>query len=462
MPPSHLPRIVVAGLSGDGGKSLVALGLIRALRDAGRKVAPFKKGPDYIDAAWLAAAAGVPGRNLDTYLMPGSAILRSVEKAAVWADIAVVEGNRGLYDGMTADGAHSTATLAKAIGAPVILVVDCTKTTRTVAALVKGCQVMDPELRIGGVVLNRVATKRQEGVIRDAVRQETGIEVLGAIPRLDAPILPSRHLGLVTAMEHPDVDRALDTVGEIAAGHLDLAAVRRLAETADELSLPQMTGTGDTETPVRPTTRIAVLKDKAFSFYYPENLEALEALGGKLVYVSPLSDAALPEVDGLYAGGGFPEVYAATLAANDSFRADLKSRIQGGLPVWAECGGLMYLSLSLTHEGEVYPMVGALDITVRQTPKPDGHGYSRVVVDRENPYFAVGTELTGHEFHYSRVESGLPEVTTVFSVERGKGVGMKRDGIHRDNLIATYTHLHALGAPEWAEAFFTVIKENRT
>lgn len=461
MPPSHLPRVVVAGLSGDGGKSLVALGLVRCLRDAGLRVAPFKKGPDYIDAAWLSAAAGVPGRNLDTYLMTEAAIHASVTKAASSAEIAVIEGNRGLYDGMTPDGAHATSTLAKVIGAPVILVVDCTKTTRTVAALVKGCQVLDPELRIGGVVLNRVATTRQEVVIREAIHRETGIPVLGTIPRLDAPVLPSRHLGLVTAMEHPDVDRALDTVAEIARQHLDIPAVLSLAETAAGPISPLPSRPGDGENAVRRPARIAVLKDKAFSFYYPENLEALETLGGEIVYVSPLEDEAFPEVDGLYAGGGFPELYAAKLAANESFRTSLRRCIEDGLPVWAECGGLMYLSRFLIHEDTFFPMVEALDITVRQTPKPDGHGYVRVTVDRKNPYFAVGTELKGHEFHYSRVESGLAGVTTVFSVERGKGVGEKRDGIHRNNVIATYTHLHALGTPEWAEAFFAVIEENR-
>jgi cobyrinic acid a,c-diamide synthase len=453
---SLLPRIVVAGQSGDGGKSLVSLSLIRALKKKGVRVAPYKKGPDYIDAAWLGRAAGLPGRNLDTFLMPEAAILRSLSRATDVADIIVTEGNRGLFDGMTAAGEHSTATLARLSGTPVLLVVDATKTTRTAAAFVKGCQVLDPGVTLGGVVLNRVATSRQEKVIREAVKNDTGLEVMGAIPRLGGRLLPSRHLGLVTAVEHPDLKAALEAAEEVGEKYLDMGAIRAAAARAEAMSVeaarrPSLSPTG--------ALRIGVLRDKAFSFYYPENLSALEDLGATLIEISPLSDSRLPEVDGLYAGGGFPEVYAGALSANREFRDALRKRIEDGLAVWAECGGLMYLSSSLKVRGEAFPMVGALPVDVEQTPKPRGHGYVRARVDRENPFLATGLALKGHEFHYSRIMGKLDDSITILSMDRGAGVGAGRDGLRFRNAVATYTHLHALGTPEWAPGFIAAVKE---
>ncbi len=443
----RIARVIVAGLAGDTGKSLVSLGLVRSLLAAGLRVAPFKKGPDFIDAAWLGAAAGAPGRNLDTYLMPKKAILRSVSSASNYADIAVIEGNRGLFDGMDAQGSHSTAELAKLIGTPVVLVVDATKTTRTVAALVKGCQVTDPQLTIAGVVLNRVGTKRQEKVIREAVTQETGLPVLGAIPKLDKQHLPSRHLGLVTAMEHPDIKEALQKVGEAITRHVDVDAVIDLARGVSDIDAP---GPGEETLAAQTGVRIGVLEDEAFSFYYPENLTALEDAGADLSRISPIRDQELPDIDVLYAGGGFPEVHAEKLSANKQLRRALKERIDEGLPVWAECGGLMYLSETLVQDGTSYPMVGSLPIQVEQMQRPQGHGYVSARIDKENPFLEKGTELRGHEFHYSRLSGGVGEIPTAIELSRGAGVGEGRDGIQVGSIMATYTHLHALGTPEWA------------
>jgi len=445
--PHPLPRLVIAGLAGDSGKSLVSLGVIRALRARGRVVAPFKKGPDFIDAAWLGAAAGAPGRNLDSYMMPREAILGSVAGAARVADVAVVEGNRGLFDGLDAEGSHSTAQLARLLGAPVVLVVDATKTTRTVAALVMGCRALDPELELVGVVLNRVGTARQEQVIREAVTRETGVPVLGAIPRLAGEDLPSRHLGLLPAVEHPERERILDELGRVVAQHLEIDLLLELAQGAAALAAEAV------DEPPRagaPRVRMGVLRDRAFSFYYPENLEALEAEGAELVPIAPQDDAELPEVDALYAGGGFPEVHAEGLAANERLRNALRARIESGLPVWAECGGLMYLAESLRWRGKQYPMVGALPIQVEQGERPQGHGYVCARVAKENPFVPQGSELHGHEFHYSRVTSGMGAADTVLELERGTGLGEGRDGIHARNVVAGYTHLHALGAPQWA------------
>ncbi len=447
MTQTRFARVIVAGLAGDTGKSLVSLGLVRALQDAGLRVAPFKKGPDFIDAAWLGAAAGSPGRNLDTFLMPKEAILTSLSNSSREADIAVIEGNRGLFDGMDSVGSHSTAELAKLIGSPVVLVVDATKATRTVAALVKGCQVTDPEMNIAGVVLNRVGTNRQVRVIREAMSRETGLPVLGAIPKLDEQHLPSRHLGLVTTMEHPDIKTALEKVGEAVHKHVDVDAVIELARGTAALETPEI----KLETvSAGSRVRIGVLDDEAFSFYYPENLAALENAGADLLKISPLRDREIPDMDALYAGGGFPEIHAAELSANEPLRKALRDRIDQGLPVWAECGGLMYLSRALLHDGTSYPMVGVLPVDVEQLPKPQGHGYVMARVDGENPFLEDNTSLKGHEFHYSRLCGDIEDVPTILELRRGTGIGKGRDGIKIGSVVATYTHFHALGTPEWA------------
>jgi len=442
------PRLVVAGLSGDGGKTLVSLGLCRAFSETGRVVQAYKKGPDYIDAAWLAAATGRPCRNLDPYLMPASAIGRAVA-AGVDADLLLVEGNRGLFDGVDAAGSHSTATLAKLLAAPVVLVVNVTKTTRTAAAAVLGSIHLDPDLNLAGVVLNRVATPRQERVVREAIEAATGVPVVGAVPRLtgDDP-LPDRHLGLVTAVEHPRRDEAIARAAAAVSEHVDLERVVVLAASAPEATIE----VADLR-PGRARVAIGYFADQAFSFYYPENLEALEAAGARLVAVSPSDDPGLPEVDGLYIGGGFPEVHAARLADNRAFAMSVRARIEAGMPVYAECGGLMYLGRELRVDGSSYPMAGVLDLVVEQTRKPQGHGYEVVTIDRDNPFYRIGTELVGHEFHYSRVVAGSARESAVADVKRGVGLGSGREGIVVGRVWASYLHVHALATPEWATGF---------
>jgi len=437
---------VIAGLAGDAGKTLVAVGLARVLARGGRRVAPFKNGPDFIDAAWLGAAAGAPGRNLDTYLMPPATIAGAVERAARAADLVLVEGKRGLFDGMDARGSHSTAQLAKLLRAPVVLVVNAAKTTRTVSALVLGCQALDPELTLAGVVLNRVGTGRQEALIRRALADDTGLPVLGAIPRLEGHLLPSRHLGLVCAAEHPEREAAIEALAAAMRRHLDVERIAAVADGAPDVphaALAEPPRAGGAR------VRVGVLRDAAFSFYYPENLEALEAAGAELIFVSPLADRELPPIDALYAGGGFPEEHAGALAANEPLRSALASALARGLPAWAECGGLMYLARALVRDGREYPMVGALPIVVEHTGRPQGHGYMAATVDGWNPFFPVGTRLLGHEFHHSRVVSSSG-ADTALDVERGAGLGGGRDGLVVGGVVATYMHLHALGTPAWA------------
>lgn len=447
-----VPRLVVAGLSGDSGKTLVSLGLARALADRGLAVRPFKKGPDYIDTAWLGRAARVTCRNLDTFMMSDDALSTALARASKGADLFLIEGNRGLFDGVDAQGSHSTAMLARRLATPVILVLDVTKMTRTAAAVVLGCNALDPELDLAGVILNRVGSARQENIVREAVAGTAGTPVLGAIPRLhgDDP-LPGRHLGLVTAVEHPDPEDPIQRAAEAVAQGVDLDRLISVAQWAPELDLALM----ETEVHKTPVT-IAYFEGQAFSFYYPENLELLRAAGAHLVPVDPTEAGALPQVDGLYIGGGFPEVYAARLCANRDFADSVRSRVGKGMPVFAECAGLMYLARELVVDGVGHPMAGILDLVVEQFPNPRGHGYEVVVVDRENPFFSAGTRLVGHEFHYSQVTSGTDRERTVLRVDRGTGCGDGRDGIVQGRVWASYLHLHAGACPDWAEGFLAL------
>ena len=449
------PRLIVAGLAGDSGKTLVALGLARASASRGLKVAPFKKGPDYIDAGWLGSAAHAAGRNLDTFLMSREAIGVALERGLP-ADLALIEGNRGLYDGMDASGSHSTAELAKLLATPVVLVVDVTKMTRTTAALIKGCSVLDPDVNLAGVVLNKVGTARQEKVIREAIRHSGGPPVLGAIPRLDHDPLPGRHLGLVTAVEHPQRDDTLEYIERLVESRVSLDALVEIARSAPEVSLPDEIAPS-AGSPVR----IGVFRDAALSFYYPENLEALQQAGAELITVSPLDDGSLPDVDALYFGGGFPEVHVERLADNRAMRAAVKAAAANGMPVYAECGGLMFLARELIVDGASHPMAGVLDLVVEQAARPQGHGYVVAEVDHDNPFFARGTRLRGHEFHYSRVIAGEDAENTALRLDRGQGVGARRDGLVKGRVWASYLHLHALGTPSWAASFAELARAYR-
>lgn len=441
------PRVMLCGLRGSTGKTLVALGLISAWEGRGVSVAPFKKGPDYIDPAWHTRAGKRPCRNLDTFLMSGEQIVRSVGAHGRRADLALIEGNHGLFDGVGAEATASSAELAKLLGSPVVLVVDCTKTTRTAAAMVLGCQHMDPALNLAGVILNRVATERQERAIRAAVEEICGLPVLGSVPRLPDLEFPERHLGLLTPAEHPAVLTPIRIAREAVDAHVDLEAIRRLAASA-----PTLSWTEEAESWVADgVVRIGVVRDSAFTFYYPENLEALERQGAEIVEVNALTDPELPPLDALYIGGGYPETHAAALAANGAFRATLRREIEAGLPVIAECGGLIYLGESMVMDGVAHPMVGVFPVTFELGKRPWGHGYAVVEVEEPNPFFAPGSLLRGHEFRYSYVRSARMEALRLaFRMQRGTGFDSKRDGLTYKNVLASFCHFHAAGTPAWA------------
>jgi cobyrinic acid a,c-diamide synthase len=464
--PAHAPRLVVAGLSGDSGKTLVALALLSGARERGFDIRAFKKGPDYIDAAWLSWAAGGPARNLDTFLAQPSAVAETFSRrAARDGDNAgrralnVIEGNRGLFDGLDAVGTHSTAALAKLLDAPVLLVLGVRKTTGTAAALVRGCQALDPGLRLAGVVLNHVSGRRHEMVIREAIEGSCGVRVLGAIPRLDeAGALPGRHLGLVPPAEHQEIERTARLIGQVAADHLDFEAIVDAAAAVPALAdavTPSSASHGRSDPVV-----IGYIADAAFSFYYPENLEALEAGGAKLVSISSLAGTVLPAgLDALYVGGGFPETHADAIAANRPLLRSLREAALGGLPIYAECGGLMLLAKNVTWRGRRSAMAGVFEADVEVFESPQGHGYMALRVDGPNPFFAPGLECRAHEFHYSRITSPLPP--TSCAVLRGTGCGAGRDALVAGNVWASYAHVHASGLPEWAEGMVAAARRHR-
>ena len=475
-----IPRIVISGLRGGGGKTILSLCLVALWRKKGLRVAPFKKGPDYIDAGWLAQAAGTPCFNLDLFMMSPEQVKQSFishtnpplppfSKGGRGGIIAVIEGNRGLYDGVDDKGTYSTAELAKLLKAPVLLMVDCTKVTNTAAALVLGCQTIDSDVLIGGVVLNRVATARQEDVIRKAIHDKCKLPVLGALPRLKKDPFPERHMGLTPYQEHLDIEKSISVIAEAGEKYLDADGIWHLAKGAEPLKSGLTFGVQSLEKRLHKNSnsqtqhskpRIGIIKDSAFQFYYQENIEELEKRGAQLIEVNALRENHLPDISALYIGGGFPETHAVALADNMSFKQSLREAIEQGLPVYAECGGLMFLGKSLVLQNKTYPMVGALPVTFSLEKKPQAHGYTIIEVEHANPYFPENIILKGHEFHYSRVLE-IKENSTymAFKVKRGRGIVDNRDGLCYKNVLAAYTHLHALGASEWADGLVRCANE---
>ena len=456
------PRIIITALRGGSGKTILTLGLLAAWREKGLNIAPFKKGPDFIDAGWLTFASHRQCYNLDPFLMSQEQIMDSFDSHSTHADLCLVEGNRGLYDGLDVEGSCSTAELAKRLRAPVLMIVDVTMTTRTVAAIVKGCQVFDPTLNIAGIILNRVAGPRQKKLIKDAIEKFCNLPVVGAIPKLKGNPFPERHMGLVPFQERTQAEKAITWTRHVVTDNLQLDKIWDIARRAESISVSPAIKRTETTAVNKDAPRIGFIRDKAFWFYYPENLNHLEQMGAHLVEINALTDRELPHLDALYIGGGFPETQAKALSDNHTFRNALRDGIEKGLPVYAECGGLMYLGESLVVEGKTYSMVGGLPLVFTLKKKPQGHGYTVLEVDQSNPYYPVGEILKGHEFHYSESKLTREEgITFAFRANRGNGILGLKDGICRKNTLATYTHIHAAGNPSWASNLFRVALKHK-
>lgn len=457
------PRVIIAALKGGAGKTILSLGLVSAWREKGYCIAPFKKGPDFIDAGWLAFAADRLCYNLDPFLMNEAQILRSFLHRSDGVDLSLIEGNRGLYDGLDLDGCCSTAELGKLLKTPVLIIVDVSMTTRTIAAVIKGCQAFDPDLDIAGVILNRVANSRQEGLITGAIEKYCGIPVVGAVPKLKENIFPERHMGLVPYQERNRAEKAISWAKKTVQDNLQLDQIWEIAHGVEPIeAVSEDIASESIVIAKHRSPRIGFIRDRAFWFYYPENLEQLERMGAVLVQIDAISDKELPSLDALYIGGGFPETQAQTLADNKTFRDSLREAIEEGLPVYAECGGFMYLGERLLVDNKSYPMVGALPVEFILQRKPQGHGYTILEVAGPNPFYPVGELLRGHEFHYSKpVLTKEKDLKFVFKVDRGHGVDGIRDGICKKNLLATYTHVHAAGNPNWAKGLFSAALEHQ-
>lgn len=455
----QIPRILISALRGGAGKTLLSLGLCRAFVRDGLSLVPCKKGPDYIDAAWLSRAARKTATNLDPFFLSAERLRALLCYRAEKADIVLIEGNRGLFDGRDLQGSCSTGTLAAALHCPVLLSLDCTKMTRTAAALIHGLTTFDPQVRIGGVVLNQIATERQAALVRSSIEHYTGVPVLGCVPRLTQNPLPERHMGLVSHHEPEQADTILDSLADLIKNHVDTERVLDLARSAPPLAAclpfwqePQMAAPS-------PKPRIAWVKDAALWFYYAENLEALERAGAELVELSLLSTKPWPEIDGLYLGGGFPEEMADALSASDKMPL-LRTLSNQGLPIYAECGGFMVLSKEIIRDGRHYPMAGIFPVSAHFHPKPQGLGYVEAAVTCPNPFHPLGALVRGHEFHYSRAEfyaesenSGQAAPTTCLQLSSGTGMGQGKDGLFVRQTFASYTHIYAPAAPHWAQHF---------
>ena len=467
----HLASLLISSPQGHSGKTTVSLGLCNILRRRGLSVQPFKKGPDYIDPSWLTVAAGRSCRNLDLFLIPPDKLIQAFHVASEGADLAIVEGAMGLYDGLDSHG--TTAEIARLLGIPILLVVNCTRMTGSIAAMVTGYQQFQRDIRIAGVILNYVSGARHEKKLRDAVEQYCGIPVVGSLPKDPDLHISERHLGLIPSLESGDALSLIEKIGSTLEPYFDLEGILTIAQTSNPPRRPQESGQSifplsqgerDPSSFPRPpgergrvrgscngtpAVKIGVLRDRAFNFYYPENLEALIREGAELLYIDSFRDR-LSEVDGLYIGGGFPEFFLEKLEANEELRKAIAAAVERELPVYAECAGLMYLCRSISWEDKTYEMVGIIPSRVRLSKKPEGHGYVVAEVTARNPLFPVGMTVRGHEFHHSSLLDS-EALSLAYRMKRGRGIEEKKDGIVYKNLFASYVHLHALGTPEWAK-----------
>ena len=446
-----LPRLIIAAPQGRSGKTTISVGVCAALAARGLVIQPFKKGPDYIDPSWLSAAAGRACRTLDPFFHASAeAVQRAFVIGAQAADLSLIEGNHALFDDSLDDeGRDSTAALSRLLHTPIVLVINTARLGRSAAALVRGFQTFEADTHIAGVIANQVGNPRHERKLREAIERYCGLPLLGAIPRDEALVIPDRHLGLVPRGETDHLTSAMAACRRAAEEHIDLDRLLSIARRAAPVNW------NDAQSAINPqqsAITIGVLRDRAFSFYYPENLEALENAGAQLRFIDALTDAQLPDIHALYIGGGFPEVFMAELSANQALRHRLHEAIERGLPVYAECGGLMYLSRRIVWNGQSAEMVGALPCDVEMSDRPQGHGYVIAEVVDDNPFLPKGVTLRGHEFHHSRLINVDPALRTAYALTRGAGLGDKRDGLIYRNVLAGYTHLHAAGAPGWAEA----------
>jgi cobyrinic acid a,c-diamide synthase len=451
-----MPRVFISAAHKSSGKTTLTLGLCAALHARGHAVQPFKKGPDYIDPLWLGMAARRPCYNLDFHMMRVDEIEQQFARGAAGAGISLIEGNKGLYDGLDLDGSNSNAALAKLLDAPVVLVIDARGMTRGVAPLILGYQAFDPEIRIAGVILNNLGGSRHEAKLRAVIEHYTDVEVIGAVQHDPAMQIAERHLGLVPANEQQAALERIRQVGERVAAQVDLGRLLAIGDSAPDLDIALPAAAAAPAECVR----IGIAHDPAFGFYYSEDLDALRAANVELVEVDTLHAPALPDVDGLIIGGGFPEVFMAELEANEALRGSIRSAIESGLPTYAECGGLMYLSRSLSWQGQTRRMVGVVPGDTVMHARPVGRGYARLQPTGDDRWQETAA-IPAHEFHYSSLENLPPDSIYAYQVLRGHGIDGRHDGYQQHNLLAGYVHRRGAGAQGWIAPFLNQVRARK-
>lgn len=462
-----MPHLLISAAHKSSGKTTLTTGLCAALHRRGLAVQPFKKGPDYIDPLWLSAAAARPCINLDFHNQSDDEIAACFGTHMQGADIGLIEGNKGLFDGLALDGANSNAALARLLGAPVVLVIDTQGMTRGIAPLLQGYLNFESGLQFAGVILNKVGGSRHEGKLRRVIEHFTDLDVLGAVGRHEDLQVAERHLGLVPRNEASDAETRIARFAEIVTAEVDLDAIIGKAQAAMPVPAPPEASAAKAHP--APDIRIGYARDAAFSFYYPDDLDCLRASGAELVPFDTLNDAHLPQIDGLLLGGGFPETNMQALEANASLRSEIKTAIENGLPTYAECGGLMYLARSIVWNGASAEMVGVIPGDAVMYAKPKGRGYVVLKETAHHPWpqlvnapegeGAPAQEIPAHEFHYSQLENCDCAPPFAYDVLRGAGIDGRHDGFVKHNLLAGYTHMRNVGANVWAKRFAMFVRQ---
>jgi cobyrinic acid a,c-diamide synthase len=454
-------RLFISAAHKSSGKTTVCIGLCAALRARGEAVQPFKKGPDYIDPLWLGLAAGRPCYNLDAYLMGADEIRAQVAQRVRGTTFGIVEGNKGLYDGLDLEGSNSNAAMAALLGTPVVLVIDARGMTRGIAPLILGYQAFDRTIRIAGVILNQLGGPRHEAKLRAVIEHYTGVPVLGAVQHDERMTIAERHLGLVPSNEAEGARQRIDEIATHIAAQVDLDRLLAIAREAPPLQASEPAP----DAAAGPPVRIGIARDAAFGFYYPGDLDALRSAGAELVSFDALHAEHLPQVDGLFIGGGFPETHMDALAANASLRRELREAIESGLPAYAECGGLMYLARGIEWNGRAAGMVGVIPADIVMHARPVGRGYVHLRETARSPWpqppVPAAQPIRAHEFHYSSVENLAPGVAFAYEVERGHGIDGRHDGIVHKNLLASFAHLRDVAGNPWARRFVNFVRSCR-
>ena len=455
-----MQRLLISAAHKSSGKTTLTLGLCAALHARGLQVQSYKKGPDYIDPMWLSRASERDCHNLDFQTMSDDEILAYLSFYSNNADISLIEGNKGLFDGVALDGSNSNAAVAELTKTPVLLVIDTQGMTRGIAPLLLGYQSFNKNIIIAGVILNKVGGPRHEQKLRDVINEYTDIPVIGAVPRLKELNITERHLGLIPSNETANTDEIIAEIAQIIEKNVDLDLLIKLASQAQ--ALPKSTYQLNLENkPV--TLKVAIARDAAFGFYYPGDLTAFRAEGVELVEIDTLNDKILPDVDALFIGGGFPESWMKELEANTRLRQEIKNAIEAGMPAYAECGGLMYLSRTLSWDNNKYNMVGVIPADIEMQEKPLGRGYitlkptSDYLWGKKSENHSHNT-ISAHEFHYSGLKNLETPVKYAYEMKRGSGINGSHDGLIYKNLIANYAHLRDTSKHHWVSDFVAFIR----